>query len=149
MNHKLVDASFSLSVELFIWCQKLSDKCSRDCLSVIQTIKKISVMHFLLDSGVTCDKLALNTLGVKTLEGMMNDIDLTTDIISSMCLSSATVDILLSFILPLSKIRKNITNTEVKSCMEKLENAIIQRTLYRTITSVRQPTPRVAYETLV
>lgn len=149
MNHKLVDASFSLSVELFIWSKNLSDQCSRDCLSVIQTIKKISVMHFLLGSGVTCDKQVLSRLGVTTLEGVMNDIDLTVDIISSMSLSTATVDILLSFMLPLSKIRKNITNPEVKSCLEKLESAIIQRTLYRTITSVRHPTPRVTYETLV
>lgn len=145
MNHKLIDASFQLSVAVYLGWERLSrfiEELPLRVFPVIQMINKLSVLHYLVGSGATVDETALRRLGVTTLDVLLDEIDDITVTILSMNIGHIIGEVFITFLEPIAKLVAHTSN-EVSRVLASLERALLEKTKQYRETSSQQFTPDI------
>lgn len=145
MNHKLVDASFQLSVAVYVgWARLLRfiEELPRDVFPVIQAINKLSVLHYLVGSGATADEMALRKLGITTLDALLCELDDITVTILSMNIGHIIGEVFITFLEAIAKVVA-YTDNEPRRVLAGLESALLEKTKQYRETSSQQFTPDI------
>lgn len=145
MNHKLVDASFQLSVAVYVgWARLLRfiEELPRDVFPVIQAINKLSVLHYLVGSGARADEMALQKLGITTLDALLCELDDITVTILSMNIGHIIGEVLITFLEAIAKLVA-YTDNEPRRVLAGLESALLEKTKQYRETSSQQFTPDI------
>lgn len=145
MNHKLVDASFQLSVAVYVgWARLLRfiEELPRDVFPVILAINKLSALHYLVGSGSTADEMALRKLGITTLDTLLRELDDITVTILIMNIGHIIGEVLITFLEPIAKLVA-YTDNEPRRVLAGLESALLEKTKQYRETSSQQFTPDI------
>ena len=145
MNHKLVDASFQLSVTVYVGWARLSrfiEELPRDVFPVILAINKLSALHYLVGSGARADEMSLRKLKITTLDALLHEVDGITLTILSMNIGHIIGEVLITFLEPIAKLVA-YTDNEPRRVLAGLESALLEKTKQYRETSSQQFTPDI------
>ena len=145
MNHKLVDASFQLSVAVYVgWARLLRfiEELPRDVFPVIQAINKLSVLHYLVGSCARADEMALRKLKITTLDALLHEVDGITLTILSMNIGHIIGEVLITFLEAIAKLVA-YTDNEPHRVLARLESALLEKTKQYRETISQQFTPDI------
>jgi hypothetical protein len=149
MNHKLVDASFQLSVAVHVGWARLSlfiEELPRDVFPVILAINKLSALHYLVGSGVRPDEMslemALRKLRITTLDALLHEVDGITVTILRMNIGHIIGEVLITFLEAIANLIA-YTDNEPRFVLARLESALLEKTKQYRETSSQQFTPDI------